>query len=412
MKRRTNLLVRIKNILKEVRFGNFSNRLPEDAAEEDKEFVIDFNNMLESLQDRENMISENQGIFLAKTEYLKNLFDMLNEGIISVNKDLKILSVNKTQAKWFRIKHKKLFGMKLPDVLSKYKIYSENGEELTKKYDEFFKQSRTNCILTFELKKLRMTFSVTVKKFLDNDKNENYFIISKDISSDIKLQKLKDTFLATLTHDLKVPIVAEEKVLQLLLNESLGKTSAVQKEALENMLSNNKDMLSLVNTLLDVYKLEDGVFQINKAKFNFSELVCDEVEKVKFIASEAGVSIKISDSAKIKEIIADETQIGRVIKNLLTNAINFAPQGSEVRVDVFNNDNKICVSVSDCGSGILPENIPHVFDRYYTKKYRKVGTGLGLYLSKKIVRLHGGDIKAESVPDKKTTFTVELPIDV
>ena len=87
MKNKTNLLTRIKNILKEVRFGNFSSRLPQDVPDEDKEFVTDFNNMLESLQDRENMITENQGIFLAKSEYQKQLFDMLNEGIISVSND-------------------------------------------------------------------------------------------------------------------------------------------------------------------------------------------------------------------------------------------------------------------------------------------------------------------------------------
>ena len=230
MKTKNNLLIRIKNILKEVRFGNFSNRLPLNVPAEDKEFVVDFNNMLESLQDREYMLSENQGIFLAKSEYLKTLFDMLNEGIISVSKDLKILSVNKIQANWFKIPHKKLFGMKLTDIISKYNIYDENGIMLDKNDTSFFEKNKTNCHLTFEIRKIRMTFAVTIKKFLDKDKKTNYFIISKDISSDIKLQKLKDTFIATMTHDLKVPIVAEEKVLKLLINEKLGQTSPMQKE--------------------------------------------------------------------------------------------------------------------------------------------------------------------------------------
>lgn len=410
MKNKANLLIRIKNILKEVRFGNFSSRLPLDVSTEDKEFVTDFNNMLESLQDREYMLSENQGIFLAKSEYLKKLFDMLNEGIISVSKDLKILSVNKIQADWFKIPHKKLFGMKLPDILQKYSIYDENGILLDKKDTSFFDKDKINCHLTFELRKIRMTFSVTIKKFLDKDKNVNYFIISKDISSDIKLQKLKDTFIATMTHDLKVPIVAEEKVLKLLLGQTLGDTSPLQKEALENMLANNKDMLSLVNTLLDVYKLEDGALKLHKSSFFIENLVAEEIEKVKFLASESNLKIRLLDKSAIKEIAADEIQIGRVVMNLLTNAINFAPQNSEIKVEIFDKDEKICISVTDKGAGILPENIPHIFDRYYTKKYRKVGTGLGLYFSKKIVHLHGGDIKVQSIPDKKTTFTVELPI--
>ena len=408
MKNKNNLLVRIKSILKEVRFGNFSNRLPEDIESDDRDFVADFNNMLESLQDRENMLYETQGIFLDKTEYLRTLFDMLNEGIISVSKEMKILSVNKPQAKWFRIPHKELFGMMLYDVLRKYNIYDENGTCLNGKYEEFFKHDRTNCILIFEIRKVQMAFSVTVKKFLDKEKNINYFIVSKDISSEVKLQKLKDTFLATLTHDLKVPIVAEEKVLSLIMNGGLGETTSLQKEALENMLSNNKEMLGLVNTLLDVYKLEDGAFKIEKSRCFLGELVKEEVGKVKFLASEADLEIQVKNKSRIKEVYVDGVQIGRVIKNLLTNAISFAPQGSKINVEIYDREKNVCVSVSDCGSGISKENLPHVFDRYFTKKYRKVGTGLGLYLSKKIVRLHGGDIKVESVPNEKTTFTVEL----
>ena len=139
-------------------------------------------------------------------------------------------------------------------------------------------------------------------------------------------------------------------------------------------------------------------------------MVSEEISKVKFLASESNLRIKLSNKSAVKEIYADEIQIRRVIMNLLTNAINFAPQNSEIKVEIFDKNEKISISVTDKGTGILPENIPHIFDRYYTKKYRKVGTGLGLYFSKKIVRLHGGDIKVESIPNKKTTFTIELPL--
>ena len=409
MKNKSNLLTRIKNILKEVRFGNLSSRLSVDTSDENKELAEDFNSMLESLQDRERMLTENQGFFLAKTEYLKNLFDMLNEGIIVVTEELKILSINKIQAQWLRMEHKKLFGMYLPEVFEKYKIYDENGTQIGKNYLEFLKKEKQNCTLVFELKKIRMTFSVTTKKFLDKDKNINYFIVIKDISSDAKLEKLKETFIATLTHDLKVPIVAEEKILSLLLGKKLGEISPAQEEALNNMLSNNSDMMSLVNTLLDVNKLDNGVFKLNKSLFSILDMVNDEVEKVRYLLAEANLKIKIINSSERKEIFADEIQIGRVIMNLLTNAINFAPPNSEIKLEIFDKDENLCIAVSDKGSGISEENLPYVFERYFTKKYRKVGTGLGLYLSKKIVRLHNGDIRAESIPNKKTTFTVELP---
>lgn len=409
MKNKNNLLVRIKNILKEIRFGNLSSRLSYDFAQADKEFVNDFNNMLESLQDRERMLNENQGIFLAKSEYLNTLLNMLNEGVISTDKDLNILSVNQTQACWFNKKQNKLLGKNLFSIIRKYNIYNETCELLEKNDKSFFEKDKKNCILTFEFRKSKMTFSITVKKFLDKDKNLNYFIIAKDISSDIKLQKLKDTFIATMTHDLKVPIVAEEKVLKLLLSEALGSTSDIQKEAINNMLSNNKDMKELVTTLLDVYKLDDGVFKINKSYFDIQNIIEKEIEKIKFLANENDIKIKLNTKLSNKEVFADKTQIARVITNLLSNAINFAPQNTDITIKIFDESNKVYISITDKGGAISPENLPYIFDRYFTKKYRKVGTGLGLYLSKEIINLHNGNIKAECIPNKKTTFTIELP---
>ena len=97
---------------------------------------------------------------------------------------------------------------------------------------------------------------------------------------------MRDDFIATLTHDLKVPIIAEKKVLELLLKETFGKLQTTQKEALNNMLANNNDMMTLVTTLLDVYKLEDGVFEIQTAKCDVLEILNNEVDKLKYISKE------------------------------------------------------------------------------------------------------------------------------
>ncbi len=412
MKNKTNLYNATKKILKDVRFGNLSNRLNTDLFLEDSEFVADFNNMLESIADREAMIKEYQAYILEQTEHLKSLFNMLNEGAMTLSEDLKIVTVNDMLAKWLRKNKNKLIGLNITEALKPYTIKELSSNKAITNFSKLLEKERKNYKLSIELKRKKMTFSISVKKYLDKNEKQNYFIIAKDITPDINLQKLKDTFFATLTHDLKVPILAEEKVLELFLKESFGKNTTAQKEALENMLANNKDMISLVNTLLDVHKLDDGVYKINPANCDIVQLINNQVDKLKFLLSEKSCSIEIQMSQKLPSILADKEAISRVINNVLTNAIGFSPENSKISINLTSDDKYVYIAITDKGNGIEQKDIPHIFDRYYTaaKKYRKVGTGLGLYLSKKIILLHNGDISAESIPNCQTTFTIKLPI--
>jgi len=411
MLNKSNLYNGVKKILKEVRFGNLSNKLSSKQFADDIEFVNDFNNMIEALKDRENMIKEYQNITQANNEYLKALFNMLNEGAMTLSEDLKILSVNNSFVKWLRKSKKNLIGLYLPDVLQKYSVYDLQNNSININYAELFENDKKNIILTFTLKKISLIANISIKKFYDKNKKINYFVIVKDITNDIQLQKLKDSFIATLTHDLKVPIIAEKKVLELLLKETFGELQNSQKEALNNMLANNNDMMTLVTTLLDVYKLDDGVFKIQPAQCDVLEILNEETDKLKYISNENSSKIIIKNNTKDSLIMADKYEISRVFKNLLTNAINFAPQNTNVEVKIYKQQSFVFIDITDFGQEISKENISHVFERYFTtdKKYRKVGTGLGLYLSKKIVELHNGEITVKS-NNKETVFTVKLPL--
>ena len=411
MLNKSNLYNSVKKILKDVRFGNLSNKLSVKNFSDDIEFVNDFNNMIEALKDRENMIKEYQNITQANNEYLKALFNMLNDGAMTLSEDLKILSVNNTLIKWLRKSKKFLVGQNLSDILKKYSVCDLQNNLINLNFPEIFENDKKNIILTFTLKKISLTTNISIKKFCDKNKKINYFVIIKDITNDIQLQKLKDSFIATLTHDLKVPIIAEKKVLELLLKETFGELQPTQKEALNNMLSNNNDMMTLVTNLLDVHKLEDGVFTIETAKCDILEILNSEIDKLKYIANENLSEIIIKNSLKNTEIIADKNELSRVFKNLLTNAINYAPQNTNVEIKTYKQQNYLCVDITDFGQEISKENISHIFERYFTtdKKYRKVGTGLGLYLSKKIMELHNGEITVKS-NNNETTFTVKLPL--
>lgn len=409
---KTNLYERVKKILKDVRFGILSNRINSKQFPNDTEFVKDFNNMLDALSDREKMIKEYQATIVSNNEYLQSLFNMLNEAAMTLSEDFKIITVNDAQAKLFRQTKKSLTGKNLFGILKKYEIKDLETSQKIDDYAYFTEQNKENYKLSFELKKIIFYASVNIKQFTNQDGKTNYFVVSTDITSEIKLQKLKDTFIATLTHDLKVPILAEAKVLNLLAKDDFSFNSEFKQEAIKNMLANNSDMLELVTTLLDVYKLENDSYSINTTTCDIEKIIKLEAEKLKYILKENGCEIKISSTTKQTTLNADAKEIARVFKNILTNAINFAPENSKIKVKLYEENNCLLVDISDKGAGIAEQDIPHIFERYYTadKKYRKVGTGLGLYLSKKIIKLHNGEIFVNSIPDVKTTFTIKLPL--
>lgn len=412
MLKKTDLYKATKKILKDIRFGKLSERLALEKFPEDAEFVTDFNNMLETIEDREAMIAEYKNYIFNQNEHLKNLFNMLNEGAITISDDYKILSVNDIQAKWLRKSKKYLVDTPIIQVLKKYTIREYPSNKIIDNPLSILSTERKNATLSFEYKNVSMVFSISVKSFFTKEKKLNYFIIAKDITSDINLQKLKDTFVATLTHDLKVPIVAEAKILELLLKETFGENSSAQKEAFLNMKTNNTDMMSLVQTLLDAYKLDDAQYKISKEKTDINKLLMNVIEKLRFLTDENNCKIITDISQNLPQMSIDNNEISRVLQNLITNAINFSPTNSSILIKAYLEKTNLKISITDNGSGIEKEELPHIFDRYFSaaKKYRKVGTGLGLYLSKNIVNLHGGDIVVKSEPMKETTFTVILPI--
>ena len=413
MQTKTNLFEKVKKILKDVRFGILSNRINPKQFPNDTEFVKDFNNMIDAISDREKMIKEYQATIINTNEYLQSLFNMLNDAAMTLSEDFKIITVNDAQAKLFRQSKKSLISKTLFNILKKYEIKDLETGQTINNYTYFTKEKKENYNykLSFELKKITFYTNVNIKPFINKDGETNYFIVSTDITSDIKLQKLKDTFIATLTHDLKVPIIAEAKVLNLLLKEDFSNNPQFKQEAIKNMLDNNSDMLELVSTLLDVYKLENEAYAINTTLCNIEKIIKTEAEKLKYLLKDNYCEIKISTTTKKTMLNADSKEISRVFKNILTNAVTFAPENSKIKVKLYEENNSLIIDIIDKGVGITEKDLPHIFERYYTadKKYRKVGTGLGLYLSKKIIRLHGGEIYAQSIPNEKTTFTIKLP---
>lgn len=222
-------------------------------------------------------------------------------------------------------------------------------------------------------------------------------------------EELRQTFLATLTHDLKSPLIGEQKALEMIMSKHPESQLSSFLEYLGAMHSTNQNLLHLVSNILAVYQYESGKVEMNLQPNNMADIIFDAINSMRPLAENSGSKIITDIEPDLPLVQVDKSEIGRVIINLLGNAVLHNKKNTDITVSAKRLNDEVQVSVSDNGSGIPESERGKIFKRYPTEK-RKVGSGLGLYLSKQIVDAHKGRIWFETEEGKGTTFYFTLPV--
>lgn len=228
----------------------------------------------------------------------------------------------------------------------------------------------------------------------------------------LEVQKQREKFVATLTHDLKTPIKAEFRIFELLLQERFGTLTEDQKLVIHEMLRSNRFMYQMVDNLLTAFKFEEGQMVLRLETLDLNELVSTTISlDLSGLAHEKDQILTLHLAPEMPLIPADALEIKRVIYNLVQNAINYTPKGGKIRVSTSYQDHMALVSVEDTGPGIEEGIQKSLFEPYasMSKRYRHIGTGLGLYISKKIIEAHQGELVVDSRPGEGSRFTFSLP---
>ncbi len=240
---------------------------------------------------------------------------------------------------------------------------------------------------------------------------EKFVGVIRNFTSQKEAERLRDDFIATLTHDLRTPLLAAIQTLNFFLDGSLGKIQDQQKVLLSTMRQSSEDLLGLVNALLEVYRFESGKLNLCKTNFDINLLLKQCYEELSPLAKKKEINFILKDYNEDEIVVnADRAEIKRVIMNLCGNAINYTNKNGEVDVFLRLQNGDLIFSVSDNGNGIPKEDIGNLFKRFSqgTSRKRSTGTGLGLYLSRQIIEAHGGKIWVESKVNKGSEFTFVL----
>lgn len=389
-------LGKVTNTVNSIRYGNLAAKLDKIEYSNYNQLSESINRMVETFNDREKMIIEYQNELTRQNKFLESIINSLSDGILIIDEEYKILRVTPQIVSWFNEEGKMLMNKNLFDYIQPKKhIKCEKFKD-----DEIFIKSA-----------LESSFEATTMKLVLDDKKKRFVIIIKDTTNQKELEKLREDFIATLTHDLKVPIVAESNILEFLINGKFGKITEKQLEAISNMKVCNDELLELVQVLLETYKVDNTGIDLYKETIDVYIFIKTIIDDMKPIAEKAGLNLKFKFGENFK-ISADNIQLKRVVKNLVLNAIAHSESNKDIDIQLGHVPNFVTIAITDYGKGIPKENIDKIFNKYYStaEKFRKIGTGLGLYLSQQIIKAHGGEITVKSEENVSTEFCIKLPI--
>ncbi len=218
----------------------------------------------------------------------------------------------------------------------------------------------------------------------------------------------REDFVSRLTHDLRTPLVAADRMSTLILQEELGKVEPSLQEALTTLQHSNQHLLTMTNSLLEVYRYEAGKKTLHYEDIDGESLFQDIQREFSPLAQVKNIQFTVNIAPK-NSIYADRIELRRIIQNLLGNALKFTDLEGKITLESLDIDGGIEFSVTDTGCGIASEEQPYLFNRFTQGKHFRGGTGLGLHHAKQIVEAHGGRISLQSTLGEGSIFTVFLP---
>jgi len=256
-------------------------------------------------------------------------------------------------------------------------------------------------------------FIKTGTNIVKTEKGKNLGVVTvlRDVTLEKEIEKMKEDFVHSITHDLRSPMTSVRGFVEVLLDGSAGKINEEQREFLKIIDASSRKLLGMINNILDVAKLETGKMKLNLTEFDTKETVERVVKIMEPQAVKSGVKLSSQGFDSFPMIRADSDLMERVIMNLVSNVIKFTP--SEGRVDIIGQDlpDRIQIAVVDTGQGIPPDYLEKVFDKFQQVETggEKRGSGLGLTIAKYGVEAHLGKIWVESEIGKGSRFSFWLP---
>jgi len=317
----------------------------------------------------------------------------------------KITGFSKTEALGKKAGSKELWGGMMDSGF--YKIFWKTIKVGKKVFIGIIKNKRKNGEI--------YDAAVNVSPILDKHGNVQFFVgIERDVSKELAIDRAKTEFVSLASHQLRTPLSAINWYTEMLLAGDAGKLTKEQKSFLDEIYHSNQRMVSLVNSLLNVSRLELGTFMVEPEKTDIPEIVDSIIGELRPLIAKKKQAFTKKYDKTLPIMMLDKKLIRMVIQNLLTNALKYTPEKGKISLTIGKDAKKLTITVSDTGMGIPESQQSEIFKKLFradnVREADTEGTGLGLYIVKAIVTHAGGKVWFTSVENKGTTFYVQIPL--
>lgn len=348
------------------------------------------------------------------------LIGSIGDGVIACDKDGLITFINKKSEDIFGYSSAEAVGRSYYEI---WRALDNKGAIIPLEERLFYRALKKKEALSipigsriYILRKdgSRIPVAPTVAPVIVNGKVEGAIVVIRDVAKDVEVDRMKTEFLSLVSHQLLTPSGSIKWLSELLLGGDFGALNEKQTKSMRGIYDSNESMIGLVNSLLNVSRIESGRLTVEPKPSNLREVAAAVIAELKNQTENKRQSLVIKSDADLPDISIDPKLIREVYKNLLTNAIKYTPANGSISVDIRKTGNSIVSEVRDSGYGIPEKDKARVFNKFYRGEnilsVEKDGNGLGLYLVKQIVDVSGGKIWYESEVNKGTTFWFSLPL--
>lgn len=407
-RRITRPLNRLTEAAASIAEGDYDVEVDEERSDELGELAGQFNEMAEELRSFRRLNLEQ---IMAEKRKSEAIVRSIDEGLIVVGDDLKVANINPAAAELLAVSEAEATGRHAMEVVGHEGVIERLREALASGDRPDIPEDER--YLTFGEGTDRRHHQLSVTPVLgEGGVTIGAVLMLRDVTELRELERRKTQFVASASHELKTPLTGIQMSLDL-LEERSGSLDEEQRELIEGLRQDTGRLRELVEDLLRLSRLEAGEIALDVQPVSL-DLVCGKVQEVfGRQADEERVEL-VFDVHRDEDVRADVTKATWVLTNLLSNALRYSESGDRIEVTTTRREGWIEISVSDEGAGIPYEYQSRIFDRFVQVQddERPGGSGLGLTISREIVRAHGGSIWVDSVPDEGSTFTFTLPTTV
>ena len=401
-------IMKISNSLEQIMDKNYNSRVYIDRQDEIGDLADSFNKMAEKLEEYEGMNVQN---LLLEKHRLENIINRVKEAIIGLDSEHKVLFVNQAFLDLVKISSSNIVGKSVDKLSQRY-------SRLKKLFDNLKNKNQATPgfqSIQFEEKDKSYYYErelIEVSLGIGNVITHNGFILLfKNITEFREHDLAKTNFMATLSHELKTPISAIDMSLSLLKDNRIGNLNDDQTSLTSTIKQNITRLLTLINEIMEVSKIETGNIIMVESKASPSDIVDQALNATGTFIDQKEIKLEKVIAGNLPLINVDVQKTSGVLINFISNAVRYTPIKGIIRVEVSKQGNDIEFRVSDNGKGMIDEDLKNIFKRFKRAKNDKTkGTGLGLAISKEFIEKQGGRIWANSKLGKGSTFGFALPL--